>query len=179
MNQEPDDLISENAALRERVAYLEAQLRFLSQHERLAAGIRGEEIIARIVAGELTGHTTGHDIDAAGVKIEVKYANLSPVGPTTKRWQWQKIFGQTGAKEYDFLLLVGQADRRFTASYRDPSSPYVLFLLPYGEVMPLTVKGNPRGIIVNSNPLSARGIAAELFRRYQTTIEGLEARFRL
>jgi hypothetical protein len=172
-------LRAENLALRAQIEHLEAQLRFLSQHRTLAAGIRGEEIIAKLVAGQLTPHTAGHDVDSNSGKIEVKYANLSAVGPTTKRWQWQKIFGQAGSKDYDHLLLVGQADERFTSAYRDPRSPYVLFLVPYAEIYPLTVSGSPRGIIVNSNPNSARGAAAILFSKYQRLVEEIEQTFNL
>lgn len=177
---EHEQLAAENKVLRERVAALEEQLNFLGQHRMLSAGIKGERLIARIVGGELTPHTTGHDIETGSANIEVKYAKLSrPVRTApTLRWQWQKIFGQTGGKNYSHLVLIGEADSRYRSGYRDPLSPYVFFLIPFEEALPLCVKGNPLGINVVSNP-HAQGRTKILFEKYQVTANEIEERFKL
>jgi hypothetical protein len=172
-------LLSENASLRGKVALLEEKLAFLGQHKTLAAGIAGERLVSKLTSGTMTPHVAPHDIDAGGDRIEVKYANLSrPVATApTLRWQWQKIFGQTGAKNYTYLLLIGEGDERFRGSYLDPDSPYVFFLVPTEEVAAMCVKGSPLGIMLNSNPNSAKGSSSKLFANWQIKAADVEKRF--
>lgn len=172
-------LSAENASLRERIKLLEEQVNFLGQHRTLAAGITGERLIALMTGGTLTPHTSKHDIDAGLAKVEVKFSKLSrPVATApTLRWQWQKIFGQTGTKDYTHLLLVGESDPRFRQAYRDPSSPYVFFLVPFDQVAPLCVTGNPKGIVLNTNPASARGSSQKLFTHFQVTAQEIDEHY--
>lgn len=172
-------LTAENAMLRERVTLLEDQVNFLGQHRTLSSGIAGERLVAQLSRGALTPHTSGHDVEVGLERVEVKFANLSrPVeNAPTKRWQWQKIYGQTNNKNYTHLLLIGEADSRFRNYYSDPLPPFVLFLLPFDEARPLCVKGNPLGILLNSNPSSARGSSKKLFTHFQVTAQQIESRY--
>ncbi len=176
MESDLDRALAENKFLRERIRVLEEQINFLGQHATLSAGIKGERLASRITRGTMTAHTMPHDILAAGETIEVKYAKLSrPVpGRPTLRWQWQKIYGEKNGKSYTRLLLIGEADPRFRAKYLDPSSPYVLFLVPFEEARPLCVKGNPLGMTLSSNPDASRGSSACLWTRWQTTVRHIE-----
>ena len=181
MTSELEQLKLENALLRERVRTLEEQVNFLGQHRMLAAGIAGERLIARLTRGSMTAHGSPHDIETDGQLIEVKFAKLSRPSRTapTLRWQWQKIYGERGGKAYDYLLLIGEADDRFRGEYHDPLSPYVFFLIPFEEARRLCVKGSPLGMVLNSNPTSARGSSSDLFSRWQTTAPEIERRFNL
>jgi len=172
-----EQMVAENEILRRRVASLEAELEILKQHPTLAAGIRGEQIVATTLKGTLSIGNAGHDISLPnGYTIEVKTSALTrPVANTTSlRWAWAKVLGSSGRKLYDYLLLIGDSDERFRTAYKDPASPYVFFLVPFNEVAAL---GNATkatiGIQLVSNPAKARGVSAPLFARYQVTLQEL------
>ncbi|QNN64635.1 hypothetical protein H9L12_10120 [Sphingomonas rhizophila] len=181
MRDDIQSLRAENQELRDRVRSLEEQVRFLGQHRTLAAGITGEQLVANLVGGHLTSHGAPHDIEVRGELVEVKFAKLSRPNRSapTLRWQWQKIYGERGGKAYDHLLLVGETDPRFSSFYLDPDSPFVFFLVPFAEARRLCIKGNPLGMTLNSNPVSARGSSVELFEKWQVTASEIERRFRL
>lgn len=168
----------ENRKLRETIASLSERLSFLETHRTLAAGLRGETLISDLVNGKITAYATPHDIEvtATGQVIEVKLAKLNkPVRTsTTHRWAWSKVFGESGRKKYDHLLLVGEADLKYREQYRDQGSPYVLFLVPYADVKALSVKtGRNESIILTTNPRKAKSVAAPLFSRFQVSREEL------
>ena len=180
------DLLQENADLRLRIAGLQAQLRFLGQYKSLAAGIRGELLISNAVDGVLTVHTAPTDVLAPdGTRIEVKYAKkTSPDGGkdnTHLRWQWQKVFGETGMKKYDYLILIGEIDGRYNARYLDTESPFVMFCLSPSDVRSVMTKGTrgANGINLSCNPANQRSLASRLFRDCQITSSELTARFGL
>src|SRR2546423_13713289 len=178
-----DTLEAENEALRERVVELERKVQFLETHSLLAQGIRGEVLISDVVNGKITTYAAAHDVKTvSGTRLEVKRAGLSsPVKRTsTKRWQWAKIFGESGKKEFDFLILVGDADSRYQNLYRDPGSPYVIFCVPRTELFALTAPGQRkeyRAILLGSNPLVKKPESRILFEQYQTTVAKLSDRF--
>lgn len=177
------ELRRENERLRQYVDELEGKIAFLGQHAKLAKGMVGEKLISKLVDGELTVHTASSDVNLPdGTLIEVKHSKF---GASTKgyesgrRWQWQKIFGETGAKTYDYLMLVGDADPAFADKYRDPVSPFVIFCVPFSEVSQLCIKGTKgaRGMQLLTNPDRARGTSSALFRDYQVTTAELATRF--
>jgi len=175
-------LLAENAKLRQEIAELRQQLRFFDTHPTLALGMAGESLIAGISGGLETKHTAISDIILPdGATIEVKTAHLSSPSLTapTKRWQWNKIFGQTGLKSYDYLVLVGEIDERYRYTYSYSDHNYVFFLLPYIEVYRLSIKGSPLAIVLNSNPKTARGRSCELFAKFQASPDQLEQRFKV
>jgi hypothetical protein len=180
-----DELERENAELRKAVLLLQQRLAFFTNHKTIAAGISGETLISRLADGVVTSYAESYDVvDASGRRIEVKYSGLNT--PTkqspTKRWAWAKIFGEGGAKEFDYLILVGERDERWAEHYKDPTNPFVLFSIPFSEVSQLTMGmsgGRHRAIQLTSNPLKARSAAAAMFKRYQVTSAELSAMFGL
>jgi hypothetical protein len=116
------------------------------------------------------------------VRIEVKLSALRPVNggdDSTMRWTWGKPFGQSGAKSYDRLLLVGEADGRYANEYLDPESPYVFFDVPYSAVDSLSGRGGTAGRLIrlSSNPARVKSLAGDLYRKYQVTAAALMARY--
>lgn len=177
------ELRAENDKLRRRVNELEAQLNFLGQHKTLAAGIRGERLVSRAIGGKLTLHTASIDIVTTdGRSIEVKYAKKSysdAAYPNYKRWQWQKVFGETGGKDFDYLVLIGEADERYRSLYMDQSSPFVMFCLEPSDVRAVMTAGTrgAHGILLSCNPANSRGRSTQLFRTNQITMSDFTKRF--
>lgn len=182
------ELINENAALRERVRALQEQVSFLTTHKALAAGFAGETLISTLVQGSMTAYAASYDVSTnSGSKIEVKYARINQkykYKPDYKRWAWGKIFGESGAKNFDYLCLVGERDERYSSMYKDPASPYVIFFVPFEEVADLTMAmngGRYRAIQIPTNPRMAdrNQTARRLFQQYQTSTEEMQIRFGL
>lgn len=183
-NQTASELQIENQQLHARIRDLEDKLRWLLTHATLARGLAGESLISSTIDGKLTLHTAAFDIlGRRGEHIEVKSAKLTNAGAgsATKyaRWMWQKIFGETNKKNFDYLLLIGEANAEWRHHYRDTKSPFVLFCLPFSDIQQFVTAGTRGavGIQLNSNPISARGKAADLYLRYQMTSAELEQRF--
>lgn len=169
---------AENALLREKLA-------FFDTHERLAAGIRGEQLVVELVDGVLT--TPNHSYDVVSlrksVSFEVKYSSLRPVGrlKRAQKWAWAGVFGGGGKKSYDRLILVGECDVRFRHRYKDKLSPYVLFDVPFERAIALSRPGGTAGRVIRmtSNPWGVRSAAKELFREHEVTGEELTRRYGL
>ena len=182
-SKEIDNLRNENAALQEENRILKDRISFLEGHPTLSEGLRGKRLIHNIIGGMLTAHTESHDLELdTGELLKIKMANLNVAvkGYSTKRWAWGKIFGTSGAKNFDFIILVGHTDERFREHYLDPSSPYVFFLVPYDEIGPMTTKaGNWESIFLTTNPVQQKSKSSRLFNEYQVTIDHLHKRFGL
>jgi hypothetical protein len=177
-------LRAENRDLKERVRALEEQLVYLRTHGTLARGLSGEQLVSSSIGGTLTVHTASFDVATRdGKSIEVKSGKLTNAGAgdqsSFRRWTWQKVFGETNQKQYDYLLLVGEANSVHRHCYRDPSSPFVLFCIPYDRVSEFTTAGTrgALGIQLNSNPLKARGRAKLLFDEFQVTLHEFKSQF--
>ena len=166
------ELEAENVVLRERIDFLEGV-------PFLRAGMHGETLISQLVNGKMTIHSAPHDIVVPdGRKLEVKFSRLNiPMKIfSSKRWSWNHPLGMTRAKDFDRLLLIGEADPRFCSLYRDPSSPYVIFDVPYSRVAAINQKYNH--ISITTSPTRAgTGKRTLLFREFQTTIKELERRY--
>lgn len=181
-----DELRKENITLRARILELEKRLEFLGRHQTLARGIAGEKLISDAVGGHLTLHTAASDVVLpSGEYLEIKHSAVnsphrSKNYASGRRWQWQKVLGEKNQKAYDYLILIGEVDKAFAGSYKDPTSPYVLFCIPRAEVEPLTTKGPHQslGIRLGTNPEKLRaGVANRLYSDYQATIDELQERF--
>jgi hypothetical protein len=177
LKRENSVLSAENVRLRKKVEILEL-------HPTLAKGSAGEALIAQLAGGSLAKKNADHDLSlqARGMKIEVKYSNpnLAVGQSTTRRWAWAKIFGESGQKNYDRLLLVGDVDPRWNKLYLDLESPYIFFDVPVEEAMPLTTKtGKFRSIFLSTNPKTVRSTAARLFADYQITLDKLRQRYEI
>lgn len=182
LQQELAKLSRENLTLREENSRLLKKIEILEKHPTLAKGIAGETLVVKLLGGELTNKNANHDIylERNGVRIEVKYSNLNLAVDysTTQRWAWSKIFGESGKKEYDRLILVGDTDPRWRERYLEPESPYVIFDIPLAEAMPLTtLTGRYRSIQLSTNPKKARSAAAPMFSRYQVALAHLAERY--
>lgn len=176
-------LREENALLKLRIADLESRLRFLSQHKTLAAGLSGEQLVSGIIGGVRTVHTASVDIIMDdGKKIEVKHSKLSYPSPNKPgnraRWQWGKIFGETNSKDFDFIILVGELDRRYITQYKDHDSPYVIFMLSAAQAMEIVTAhtSGAKAILLGTNPSPKSVKARRFFEEYQLTAEELAQR---
>lgn len=185
--QNPNEKIAalkdEVLRLNEENKRLKDQVSFLVGHQTLAEGMRGERLISGLLDGSLTTHTESFDVELHnGVHLEVKTSKLNAPtkGLPTRRWAWGKIFGDHNAKKFDFLILVGESDNRYSAYYADPKSPYVFFVVPYDCVKNLTMKNSKvRGIQLTTNPKRATSAASPLFTDYQVSVQQLKDRFGL
>jgi hypothetical protein len=165
--------------------YLREEVEFLRSNPTLAKGLKGESLIAKLVSAQYARKGAGHDLESHANQLlfEVKYSSLLTVVKNypIKRWVWTKLFGESGSKNYDHLLLVGDADPRFTASYNDPASPYVIFDLPYDVAVEIAggVRAGRAGRIqLTTNPASVRSPRAlDLFRNYQISVSELQHRY--
>lgn len=178
-------LLLEVDRLRKENALLSAELEFLRANPAIAKGLKGETLVAQILSAQLAHKGSGHDIVASNgaQRIEVKYSSLLNAigGRPIKRWVWTKLFGELGKKYYDRLFLIGDTDPRFAEQYSDPSSPYVIFDIPYPDVVAMTDgihSGRMGQIHLTTNPESVKSTRSKaLFRHYQVTITELQYRY--
>jgi hypothetical protein len=192
------DLAVENARLQAELTLLQAEVKILTgrlavldTHKTLAKGMRGEALVAGWISGSVTSNNASHDmVTAAGlVTLEIKYSGLNiavkskTVGHLgTRRWAWSKPLGESGKKTYDRLILVGDKDPRYLDQYRDADCPYVLFDVPFSEILNLTIQtngGRYRSIQLTTNPVTARSAASLLFGTYQVSLDELTERYGL
>lgn len=176
--EELTELSAENAKLRAEVSYLR-------DNPSLARGLRGETLMAKLLGAQLAAPGAGHDMEAAasGLRFEIKYSGLqdNKTGYATRRWTWSKLFGESGSKKYDRVLLVGDADRQFAKQYRDHSSPYIIFDLTYEEAIELVGGMKPGrsgkiGLTTNPKALKAH-LRKRLFKEFQVTDDELKVRY--
>jgi hypothetical protein len=160
---------------------LEEQLSFLNSRPRLATGLQGETLVARLVKGDQVGGHGDHDVLKGISRLEVKKSNITIMPGKAKigRWSWNKILGESGGKDYDFLVLVGAADARYRDRYIDPLAPYVVFLLPMEDAERLSRpygRGGQRIIQATTKSNSSRigDVTKELFERFQISSSDLE-----
>lgn len=172
-------------ALEAENARLRNEIEFLRGNPTIAKGLKGETLIAKLITARLSKRGASHDLESSKGEIlfEVKYSSLLSTipGRPIRRWVWTKLFGELGRKQYDRLLLVGDADPRFASSYMDPTSSYVLFDLPYNAVVDITggvKQGRSGSIQLTSNPLTVKASRAKsLFRDYQVSLAELKRRY--
>lgn len=156
--------------LRETVILLEQENERLRQElgvsrvsDTIARGAFGEELVAGWAFGARAPRGLPHDLMIGALKVEVKYSGLLVQLDRKQhrvcRWTWSKIFGERGKKQFDYLVLIGEADPRFRDSYKDPASPYVVFILSYWDAIRLCggIKAGLAGrIACTTNPLTVR-----------------------
>ena len=174
--------------LRKRVAELEyenellrAKVDFFNQRPWMLQGMRGEKLVAEIIGGFTTAVNESYDVvtRSGGVRIEVKYSRLNRAvkGYDCFRWQWVHVFGFDHNKVFDTLILMGDVDENHRRSYKDPSSPYIFFDVPYSRLPEVTRHG-VQMIQITTNPLKARTEAARLlYNDFQITRDELSAKY--
>jgi hypothetical protein len=182
LQAEITSLMNENAALRAKAHILQKKVDFFERHQAFQKGVQGESLVAAWADGLATPNNAAYDVtvNSGGTRLEVKFSSLyspSKISPTL-RWAWHTPFGESGSKHYDRLILIGESDERYAALYTDSGSPYVIFDVPFDEVMPLTVaRRATRSIFLTSNPRKAHSRAARLFKEYQRTESEIKARY--
>lgn len=127
----------------------------------------------------------GFSAEGKKVRLEVKKSSLgSPNKDERGRpWIWSSIRGRGGNKEYDRLILLGEADERYRKDYKDSTSPYIIFDIPFQEVDNLIVSGGTsRDMIrLGSNPGARRrkkiARARVLFDKYQLSFDEFKERY--
>ncbi len=194
----------EEAQLRQQITRLESRLQealenlkacqerltFLESHPSLVAGLKGESIVVQLAKGLTTGHNDSIDVTSVGgIRIEVKMANLNLAvkgrASETLRWAWAQILGIGGNKTFDRLILLGEKDKRFLNEYLDRACPYIIFDIPFADLIPdrnglLMQTGRHLSIQLTTNPRTVRGIGKQLlFRQYQTTTQEIESKYGL
>jgi len=134
---------------------LKEELQFLKTFPTLAQGMRGQALVARIEGSVTTGYGCSYDLVInGGARLEVKNSHVNtPNRSSTRRWSWSNLLGSPKKrKDYDFLVLIGKRDERF--SYYQDNSPYVFFLLPHREVPNIVTAPNaPSGMCTLSTNL--------------------------
>lgn len=173
-------LLSEIIKLKEfEIKRLKERIDFLTDHPTIAKGIKGETIIARLTDLSKSKSNSSFDLFSENLKFEVKYSRLSTESTTktTKRWTWSKIFGTSGKKEFDILLLVGDSDQRFSKYYKDPLSPFIFFELTNLEATKYAKSGGSvkSMIKLSSNPLRSKH--TEFFNSFQIRSDELSKKY--
>jgi hypothetical protein len=176
LRREVANLRQENQALREKLDALPE----LSSSDQ---GLTAERFVAGILRGGLTEKTNEIDIRLEDrTRIEVKYANLnSPVKQSsTKRWVWRHVFGESGRKRYDFLILLGERDDRYSKYYKEKISDYVIFCIPFERINEFATKSKEGQIFLTTNPhivRKNRSRTIRLFTDFQVDSMDLAAKF--
>jgi hypothetical protein len=179
----------ENIALRKHLSELEQKVlvllkkvAFFENHPKIADGIRGETLVATLAKNAINMRgNTSYDIQVKNLnlKLEVKFSRIT-VTKKTKRWTWSKIFGESGNKVYDRLILIGDKDPDHWDKYSDLDSPYILFDIPCDEIIPLLNDGGTANkmIRLQTNPFASRSASSPLYTKYQITSAKLKRRYR-
>ena len=165
------------------------KLTFLESHPSIVTALKGESLVAGWVQGLTTGHNDSIDVIVGGIRIEVKMTAVPTIaykGGKTFRWHWPQILGVGRSKQFDRLILLGGKDQRFWNQYLDPSCPYVIFDIPYADLVPnqygLLIDGGNAWdcIYLSTNPRTVRSAGSHLlFTKYQTTAKDLESNYGL
>ena len=171
-------------ALEAENAHLKQRLCFLEYAPTLAAGMQGEQLVAKAVDGVVTTFTAGADvsIERNDQLLEVKFSTLNVAVQgqknATTRWTWPRPLGYKGSKVFDRLILVGPVDTRHRKEYLD-DEPYVFFDVPFSEAQALTVLGGThRNIQITTNPRTVKTPAAKkLFSQYMLSFAELNTRY--
>lgn len=168
-------LLQENKSLKSKIRELEKELSFLKTHPVFIQGLKGETIVCKLTGGIATKFASSYDVDVSGeLKIEVKFSKLNkPNKSSTLRWNWSKPLGYLDkGKDYDFLLLLGDKDIRFSEQYPD-NSPYVYFLIPRESVPQIMNSGKSIGANVQiiSNLNNAKSPTSLAIKKHLTSEE--------
>ena len=99
-------------SLKEDIFEALLSLEKLTKHPTFSKGLVGEHLVSMAVIGKITGHTEGHDVATKTAKIEVKFASPNRTRRNSKanRWAWAKVLGQSGSKNFDYLVLLADWD---------------------------------------------------------------------
>jgi hypothetical protein len=176
------ELEQENAVLLRENSVLRAKVTFFDRAPWMRDGIRGEQVVAKLIGGTTTPVNERFDVltSSKRVRLEVKYSNrnIAVDGAATMRWTWVHVLGFDNGKAFDGLILVGDADPRYQYLYRDPESPYIFFDVPY-DALNAVVRHTSKIVQISTNPRTARTeVARALFNDFQVTRDELISKYR-
>jgi len=177
-------LLKENDLLKDELSQLRSRVAGFLKASENPPWLIAQGLVSIIIKGVLTENNSSYDVDVGQgrIRIEVKYSKLNKANSSgTLRWAWNKIFGESGNKQFDRLILIGELDRRYMNSYRPFDSDFVIFDVPYEEVSDLTIStnGRYRSIQLTSNPKTAkRSNGSRLYPKYQVNQETIGQRYR-
>ncbi len=193
-----EELHKENVILKARIAELEQENEslqqksdWIKQHSTWVTALEGESLILQAIGAEATKRSASYDgeIENLRLKVEIKKSRYNPnqrnKSNPTDRWAWNKIIGQGGGKNYKIIFLVGMANGKFKEKYKDPSSPYVIFEIPYGDLREVctNLESKRNGawqIKMGNNPDTVTAEASKkLFEKYQITVSELELKYKI
>lgn len=183
MNNEITNLRRRVAALEQENETLRAKVTFFDYSPWMRDGIRGEQVVAKLIGGTMTAVNERFDVltQSTRVRLEVKYSklNIARAGVITQRWTWAHLLGYDRSKSFDSLILLGVADSRYKHLYRDTASPFVLFDVPFRSLSKI-VRGTSQRVQISTNPLKAHtDVAKALFGRFQVTRHELRSKYRI
>jgi len=148
----------------------------ISEH---SAGIAAENYICDAVRGKRSeGKTEPFDVRTASKhRLEIKFAHLNTPDPgaNTLRWTWRNALGNSRAKRYDRLILVGELDPRYMGDYEDPTPQYVIFDVPFASVGFLMRQSAT--INLTTNPNGQKGEVGKRLLSCQTSFRELRQRY--
>jgi hypothetical protein len=117
-------LEKENEALKKEIKALKTQIEF-------QRGGPVVELIREWTEGTLTVYKDRYDATTKnGTRLEIKHSKVHTLKSGVRRWTWSSILGMNEMKKFDYLVLAGLKD----AHYEYPDLPYVLFLVPRGNL---------------------------------------------
>ena len=100
-----------------------------------------------------------------GTRLEVKQSKVNTLsGSKTKRWTWSNLLGLNDTNAFDFLVLLGEKDKRYEKQY-PPDLDYVCFLVPRSDVNNIKNSWAPN-LALNTNLATAKARKAEVLKRY-------------
>ena len=148
-------------------------------------GRQMEQYVAQLIEGTLMRGSAPYDVVSGdGVRLEVKYAALSPLkggAGTCRNWTWSYLLGAGRDKEYDRLILIAAPNPLCKSAYLEIDAPYILFDVPFA-VLPIIMNVNIGAIQLNSDPDAVRRTNEKhlrLYKEFQLTHRQLVDRYRL
>jgi hypothetical protein len=146
-------------------------VREFGQPQSKAAWIEAEKLAGEIMDGCAmpSDHPYDYKVSVSGKchRIEVKYSKCYK---EAKKWSFNKIFGQSGQKaerDFDILLLIGLADKRFVKLYHPDAelTGLVFFAIPSSKVRQYCNQSERSQIIdMPTDPGNRSRNAAPLYR---------------
>jgi hypothetical protein len=154
--------------LRRRVIELCTKfVREFGQPQSKAAWIEAEKLAGEIMNGCAmpSSHPYDYKVSVSGKchRIEVKYSTCSKEA----KWSFNKIFGESGQRDFDILLMIGLADKRFVKLYHPDAelTGLVFFAIPISKVSQYcNQSGRSQIIDMPTYPGNRRRKAAPLYR---------------
>lgn len=143
---------SEIKKLKKKIKQLRAHLTVFRGIQKTVNGTAGEKFILQLIKGGIkTDHNASYDlVTKRGNKIELKTAQCLPVNKKMTpcyRWNWRYVIRPNKKRKYyDYLILIGEKDKRYKQNDLD-KTPYIYFVLSYEEAKKILFPNDPYGQI--------------------------------